>query len=48
MGFITAQVVQPYNTTDTIIALKNSRFTLSERSDFSMVNNLSIAAYVYF
>ena len=33
-------VVHPYNSTDTVTALKNSRFILSERLDFHMDDNL--------
>ena len=36
-------MVQLYSCTDTVSVLKNSCFVLSERSDFHMVDNLSIA-----
>ena len=42
--FVKFQVVQPYSSTDTATA---SRFIFSERSDFYIVNNLSIAAMLY-
>ena len=45
--FIKVQVVQPYNSTDTATAWKNSHFILSERSDFYLVVNLSIAALLH-
>ena len=43
MHFISVQVVYPYSSTDTIAAGKKSYFILSERSDFCMIINLSIA-----
>ena len=41
------QVVEPYNSTDSATALKNSCFVLSERLDFHMLNNLSIAVHAF-
>ena len=41
--FIKVQVVQPYNSTDTATAWKNSHFILSKRSDFHMVVKESIS-----
>ena len=38
-------MVQPYNSTYTINAWKTSCFLLSERSDFSMIDNLSIPVH---
>ena len=35
--------MQPYNSTDTATARKNSCFALSKRSDFHMIDNLFIA-----
>ena len=43
--FISIQLVHLYNSTAT--AWKKSCFILSERSDFSMINNLSIAAHTF-
>ena len=37
--------MQLYNSTDTATAWKNSRFILSEKSDFHIVDNLSIAIH---
>ena len=45
--FIKVQVVQPYNSTDTAIAWKNSRFISSDWSDFHMVDNLSMAVHAF-
>ena len=41
------KVVQPYNTTDLAIACKNSQWFLSERSDFYMINTLSIVVHSF-
>ena len=38
-------MVQPHSSTDTVTAWKNSRYILSERSDFHMIINLSIAIH---
>ena len=38
-------MVQPYSSSDTSTAWKNSHFILSERLDFYKVINLSIAFY---
>ena len=43
--FVRSQMVQPYNSTDTATSWKNSSFILSERLDFHMLDNLSIAAH---
>ena len=43
MRFLIVKMVWPYSSTYTATALKNSGFILSERSDFYMVVNLSIA-----
>ena len=37
--------MQPYSTTDMANTWKNSHFILLERSDFHMINNLSIVIY---
>ena len=47
MCFIRVHVVHPYSKIDTAIAEKKSCFILSERSDFYMVNNLSMAVYAF-
>ena len=39
------QAVRPYSSIDIATASKDSRFILSQRSDFYMVNNLSMAVY---
>ena len=43
LTFFKDQGVQPYDSTDTVTAWKNSRFIISERFDFLMVVNFSIA-----
>ena len=45
--FLKVQVVLPYNITDTATAWKNFCFILSVRSDFLIVDNLSIAFSAY-
>ena len=45
MYFISIQVVHPYSSTNTVIAWKKSCFILSKRSDFYMIDNLSIAIH---
>ena len=37
--------MQPYSSTDTATTSKNSHFVLSERSNFHMVDNLSVLAF---
>ena len=44
---VKVQVVQPFSSTDKTAAQKNSRFILSERSDFYTVNNLLIAVHAF-
>ena len=39
--------MQPYSSTDTATALKNSPFILSERSDFHLLVNLSTAVHAF-
>ena len=46
-AFIRFQGVQPYTSTDIAIALKNSDFILSKRSDFHLVINPSIRAHAF-
>ena len=41
--FVNGKVVQPYSSPDTATAWKNSGFILSEKSDFPVIYNLSIA-----
>ena len=43
--FVKVYMVQPYISTDTATALKNSSFVLLGRSDFHMLVGLSIAVY---
>ena len=43
--FISVQVVHPYGSIDTATAWKKSCLILSERSDFYMIDNLSIALH---
>ena len=45
--FVDVYVVQPYRNTNTCTAWNNSRFILSERSDFYMINSLPIAVYAF-
>ena len=45
MLFISAQMVSPYSSTETTTAWKNSHFILSERSDFSIINNFPIEVH---
>ena len=45
--FIRVPVVQPYNSLDTATARKSSRFIQSERTDFQIIDNLSIAVYPF-
>ena len=45
--FVSVHVVHPYSRIDTPAALKKLRFILSDRSDFHMINNLSIAVHTF-
>ena len=47
MHFISIQVVHLYNSTETTTAWKKSSFIFSERADFHMINNLSIAVHAF-
>ena len=38
--------MHPYSSVDTTVAWKKLRFILSEKSDFHMIDNLSIAVHV--
>ena len=40
-------MVQPYNSTDTATVWKSSRFILSERLDFPVIDNLPIAVHEF-
>ena len=40
-------MVHSYNSIDTVTAWKKYNFILSERSDFYMIDNLSIALYTF-
>ena len=45
--FVSVQVVHPYSSIDTTAAWKKLHFILSVRSDFHMINSLSIAIHVF-
>ena len=45
--FVSIQVVHPYSSIDTTAAWKKLRFILSVRSDFHMINSLSIAVRAF-
>ena len=45
--FASVQVVHPYSSIDTTAALKKLRFILSVRSDFHMIDSLSIAVHAF-
>ena len=45
--FVYDKVVQSYSITDTTSASNISRFILSEKSDFSMVNKMAITVYIF-
>ena len=47
MHFVSIHVVHPYSSIDTATACKKFCFILSDRSDFYMINNLSIAIHVF-
>ena len=47
MCFVDIQVVHLYSSTDVVPARKNYCFILSERSDFNMIDDLSIAIYTF-
>ena len=47
MRSVSIHVVHPYSSIDIVIAWKKSHLILSDRSDFHMINNLSIAVYVF-
>ena len=44
---VSVQVVHPYSSIDTTAAWKKLRFILSVRSDFHMIESLSIAVHAY-
>ena len=45
--FVSIHVVHPYSRIDTTTAWKKFRFILSDRSDFHMINSLSIAVHAF-
>ena len=47
MRFVSVHVVHPYGSIDTIAARKKSHFILSDRSDFHMIDNRSIAVHTF-
>ena len=47
MLFVWIHVVHAYSSTDTTAALKKSHSILSDRSDFHMIESLSIAVHVF-
>ena len=47
MCFVCSHVVHPYNSMDTSTAWMRSHFILSDRSDFDMIDNLSIAVHAF-
>ena len=44
---VSVQVVHPYSSIDTTAAWKKLRFILSVRSDFHMIDSLSIAVHAF-
>ena len=47
LRFVSVRVGHPYCSIDTVTSQKKSRFILPEKSDFQMINNLSIADYTF-
>ena len=47
MRFVNVHVVHPYSSMNTATAWKESRFILSNRSDFHIIDILSIAVHVF-
>ena len=47
LSFVSIHVVHPYSCMDTTAAWKKFHFILSDRSDFHMTNNLSIAVCTF-
>ena len=47
MCFVSILVVHPFSSNDTVKAWKKSYFILSEKSDFYMINNLSVVVYTF-
>ena len=47
MHFVRVYVVYPYSSIDTVTAWKKSCFILSDRLDFHMIDNLSIAVHAF-
>ena len=45
--FVSVQVVHPYSSIDTTASWKKLRFILSVRSDFHMIDSLSIAVHAF-
>ena len=46
-SYVSIPVVHPYSSTDTATAWKKFPYILSERSDFYMFDNLSIAVHTF-
>ena len=44
---VSIQVVHPYNSMDTTAAWKKLHFIFSDKSDFHMIDTLSIAVYAF-
>ena len=47
MSFITIHVVHQYSSIDTAMAQKKSCFILLERSNFHIIDNLSVAVHAF-
>ena len=47
MRFVSIRVVHPYCIMDTATACKKSHFILWDKSDFPMIDNLSIAFHIF-
>ena len=46
-NYVSVQVVHPYSSIDTTAAWKKLRIILSVRSDFHMIDSLSIAVHAF-
>ena len=46
-NYVSVQVVHPYSSIDTTTAWKKLRIILSVRSDFHMIDSLSIAVHAF-
>ena len=47
LRFVSVHVVHPYSRIDTIAAWKKLHFSLSDKSDFHMIDNLSIVVHAF-